>query len=251
MTERLPENPAQRKLLVVLDEADYELCQYDEEGRKLLLNPEVNVQQFPVTSDDQTLLSLQREGLLRPGARLLQSPYDGQLYVDIADAEDSFAVQKYTLFSSVCMFLGATKVQVTRIMCRDRDGTVEVNIGGDRMGVQADGRVQHERVEKLRTKISLCDEFEGGEADVEAAGTLMRTAGLMSNPNLRSLLEMAKVSNNRIKSREFQLDLTRETKSRLELALSVGIPGVARGSGDADIRSRENVEYQVSVRVDF
>lgn len=251
MKDNLPENPAERKVLVVLDEADYDGCEYDDEGRELLLNPEVSVQQFPVESNDERLLHLQRQGLLRPGAMLLQSPYDGDQYVDIADAEDSFAVQKYLLSSSVCMHLGAKEVRVERILVRDETGETEVNIGGDKTGGQADLSAGHERVEKLCSQISLVDKFEGSEPNVNAAEDLMREAALLDNPILQSLLEMAKVDNNRIKSRRFQLDLTSEVKKRLELACSVGIPNIARVGGDLDRVFQENIEYRVSVAVDF
>lgn len=251
MTEQLPENPAERKILVVLDEDDYRSLEYDDEGRELLVNPEVHIQKFPVSGSDKTLQAMQREGLLRPGAMLLQSPHKGDVYADLSDAEDSFAVQKYTLFSTVCMTLGATEVCIDRIVCRDEQGETEVDVGISRPGGRGGVDFEHERIASLQSKISLLDKFKGGEPNVEAAEELLRETGLMNEPNLRSLLEMSRVGTNRIESREFHLDLTREVRRRLEIAAGLEIPAALGGALDVEHRSKEEVQYSVDVWVKF
>jgi len=242
---------SQRKLIVAMTEAEREQCEYDPEGRDLLNNPEVLVQQYPVQRRDETLLELQHSGQLRPGVMLVQSPFDDNVYEDIADAEDSFAVRKYTLFSTVCMLLGAKEVRVERITLKDEKGEVDLSAGGDRMGGTGNVGVSYERAESLRAKLSLVDKFVGGDADVVAAERIMRRAGLMRDPNLFSLLEMARVDSNRIRSRTLTINLSSEANKRMELAAAVGVPKIFSGNVAMELENYKKTEYKVIVEVKF
>lgn len=240
-----------RKLIVGLTQDEFERCEYDSEGRELLSNPEVLVQPFPVQSSNDTLLELQRNGQLRPGVMLVQSPFDDGVYADITDAEDSFAARKYMLFSAVCMLLGAKEVRVERITLKDEKGEVDLSVGGERLGVAGDAGVSYERVENLRSKLSLVDKFDGGEPDVAAAESLMKRARLMQDPNLLSLLEMARIGSNRILSRNLTVNLSSEVNKRMELAVNVGVPKAFSGTVAMELKNHKKVEYRVSVAVDF
>jgi hypothetical protein len=251
MSDELPGEPASRKVMVVVDEDDYQHLEYADEGRDLLIDPEIQVQQFPVDTDNKLLREMQRNGTLRPGTVLLQSPYDAGRYTPVEDAETTFAVEKYTLFSTGCMMLGATEVRVERIICEEQQGETEVEVGVERTGVRGNVEVENERIDSFRSQLNLRDEFEGGEANVDAAESLMRRTALINHPNLRSLLEMARVKNNQINSRDFHLDLTREVRQRMEIVADLKIPGSLGVTADVERFVEEKLDYSVDVSVQF
>ena len=51
-------------------------------------------------------------GLVRPGAVLIQSPFDKNTYENSMQAVERFALEKHLHFSTLCMYLGAREVTV-------------------------------------------------------------------------------------------------------------------------------------------
>lgn len=103
---RIPRAESQRRVIVVSSPAFTELPpEVDSHGVTLIAAPA----RAPRASLDA---GLYRRGLLEPGAILIQSPLDANVYQPLKEAALTFALDKLLLYDRVAGLLGATKFSV-------------------------------------------------------------------------------------------------------------------------------------------
>lgn len=224
-TESFPTNPANRRVIVVLQKQVLDRCAYEKDAGRILVDEETYVLAYPVpesSSQDPVLQSIVRGGRARPNMVLIQSPFDPTVYVEASEASEQFALAKHFYFSAVCSLLGAKEVVVEQIECRQRSESqsLVVTIGNPSTN-SGEAKGKSDAFEKFRTNISLHDEFEGGAPNPEAARSLMNRAGLANDLNIQGLYEMRAGGTNTLKSRKFIINLSSEAQSNLEVAARV------------------------------
>lgn len=249
-----PADPAQRKVVLVLQQHDLEKCSYEPGAAKALLDDEAYVLQFPVRTGDDAPLALRNimdAGLARPGNILVQNPFDPQVYEDAAVASQRFALAKHMLFSAFCRHLGAREVRVEQIELRTRSGKSSLDLKAERAGATGQVTVEQEELERFRAQMSLVDEFAGGSVDAAEAEQLLRRTGLWADSNMRTLLEMRQGGSNELRTRKLVLSLSSEARSNLSVAGRLKVPGFIKLSADYDRVVREQHDYTLTVTVRF
>jgi len=248
-----PPNPSNRRAILVLHHHDVERCTYEAEASQALLDEEAYVLQFPVCTQGEPPVALQNlldAGLARPGAMLVQSPYETDTYEDASLAPQRFALAKHMYFSTLCMYLGAKKVSVEQIELCTRTGKTFFDVKASRLGGNAKISSESDELDRLRAQLNLCDEFTGGAPDTATAERLLRRTGLWSDPNMRSLIEMRRDSSNQLMTRRLVLSLSSEASRNLKVIGRLKIPQFVLQANYEKI-AKEEYEYKLTVTVQF
>jgi hypothetical protein len=253
-TGSFPDDPSSRKAILVLQQHDLEKCAYELGGTDFLFDAEAFVLPFPVRPQGEVstaLGSIIDAGLARPGAMLVQSPFDSNTYEEVSLAPQRFALAKHMYFSILCMHLGAKEVSVEQIDLRTKTGKTTVDIKGQRLAASAQVSVDAEELERFRAQMNLNDQFEGGPPDVSAAERLLRQTGLMADPNMRTLLEMRRDGANKLLTRKLVLSLSSEAKSNLNVVGRLKVPAFVKLSVDYGRVIQEQHDYTLTLVVKF
>ena len=248
----LPDEPSRRKIVMVLKPEDIEALRFDEDGPALLLNEEVHILSSQPSNSDSDVQRLIDQGLVKPGAVLVQNPFDKNLYQDKPEAVEQFALAKHLYFSTLCGLLGAREVEVKQIRRKkgERENSVSVEGGIPVAGVEGSG--ESKELESFRSRLALKDEFEGSEPDVEAATQLLQRTGLFGDANMRGLLDIFQGQNIRIKSRTLELSLTTEVNRNLKVLANLKVPKfLASLEADYDSKVQEQTEYTLNIAVSW
>jgi hypothetical protein len=247
-----PAEPWRRKGIVILEQHDVERCHYEEDGNALLLDEEIYVLEFPIQDSNPATQNLVDSGLVRPGTVLVQSPFDKDVYEDVAEATQRFALAKHMYFSTFCMYLGAREVTIEQIELRRVSGKTTLNLKGGIPALSGDLSAKSEEIDAFRSQLTLRDSFTGGQADLQAAEELLRRRGLFGDANLRTLLDMRRASSpNQIVSRTITLNLSNEVKRNLGVIGRLKIAKFIKLEADFGRAVREQSEYTVTVQVIF
>ncbi len=248
----LPDEPSRRKIVMVLKPEDIEALRFDEDGPDLLLNEEVHILSSHPSQPGSAVQDLIDQGLVNPGAILVQNPFDKNLYQDKPEAVEQFALDKHLHFSTLCGLLGAREVEIKHIRQKkgERETSVSVEGGIPVMGVEGSG--ESKELESFRSQLTLKDEFEGSEPDMEAATELLQRTGLSGDANMRGLLDIFQGQNIRIKSRTLKLNLTTEVHRNLKVLANLKVPSyLASLEADYDRKVHEQTEYILTITVNF
>lgn len=248
---RLPDEPWQRKAILVLSQHDIQKCSYEDDGDAVLLNEEVFPLAFPINDSNPLVQALVRSGLARPGALLLQNPYDQDLYEDATDASRRFALAKFTVFSQLCMHLGARSVSVRSVEVKTTSTKNEFAIAVGYKGVDGKAKVSFDAYERLKAEMNLEDSFVGGPPDVPSAQALLSRTALSTDPVVRTLVEMRQVLSNSLAHRSLALDLSSETRRTIAIATSVKLPKFIKLQADYKRVASEHLDYTVKLDVRF
>ena len=254
VTGNFPDDPSSRKAILVLQQLDLEKCAYEPGGAQFLFDAEAFVLPFPVRAQGEVstaLGSIVDAGLARPGAMLVQSPFDSNTYEEASLAPQRFALAKHMYFSMLCMHLGAKEVSVEQIDLRTTTGKTSVDMKGQRLAASAQVSVDAEELERFRAQMNLRDEFAGGPPDISAAERLLRRTGLLADPNMRTLLEMRRDGANQLLTRKLVLSLSSEAKSNLNVVGRLKVPAFVKLSVDYGRVIQEQHDYTLTVFVKF
>jgi len=250
---RFPLNANERRVILVLNEHDIEKCVLEPKAGRILIDDEAHILQYPL-SDEEDIPALRNiidANLVRPGAMLIQSPYDADVYEDAENATMQFSLAKQMYFSTICMHLGAKEVIVEQVDRRTNSGKVSLKVEGERLGIGGQATVEDTELEIFRSLMSTKDEFKGGNPDIAAAECLLRRTRLIYNPNMRSLVEMRRCNSNQIVARKITLNLSSEAKTNLKIAGRIGVPEFINLSADYRKKIEETCEYTLTVEVRF
>lgn len=253
-TGSFPTDPSRRRVVLVLTQHDAERCAYEPEAGRILLDEETFVLQLPVRLEDNVAGALQNiidARLARPGAMLVQSPFELDSYEDVVLATQRFALEKHLWFSNLCMYLGAKKVSVEQIDLRTRSGKSTLEIGAELVRGSGQATFEPGELEKFRARLNLRDEFAGGPPDLVAAEKLLRSKGLWSDATMRGFVELFRDGSNRLKSRRLTLSLSSEIKKNLNIVGRLKIPSFIELSAAYGCVVEEQCEYTITVSVGF
>jgi hypothetical protein len=243
--------PPRRKVMIFLTTFQLDRCSYEPEQG--LLNDDVAA--VPYESDqlrgDPLLEDIFTRGIARPGAILLQNPYDQNSYEDIAEAAASFALKKHMLFSYFCSLLGARKVTVERMLIKSADGSRDVAIDASQIVLGISTVIRSTEFDRITSELTFVDTFSGGDADIPAAEARLGKTGLQGDPAMTSLLEMRNYKANPVLRRELSLNLSSETRRSLSLLTNVWLPNFVEVGIDLRSFCITQVEHILKMSVIF
>jgi hypothetical protein len=185
------------------------------------------------------------------GDVLVQNPYSTSRYFLEEDAAVEIALEKTLCVAEVCHLLGARKFEVNSVQ-NATDGT-EWNAvgGGGAKGIVGKLKANGGRSQQLARKITLADSSSGGAPDVNAAREYLSRHNLESDSMLRSLVDMAAFPGNSIESRSLTIDVSREAKSTLKLALEINAANQAAGTASGGREKRNVDQFTVQYTIEF
>ena len=245
-----PEEPHRRKTVLVLNQTDIDALNYKEGGADLLLNDEVYILHSSLKESNPVVQDLIDSGLARPGAVLIQSPFDKNIYENSQQAVERFALDKYMLFSELCGLLGAREVTVEEIERKNTEGKETVSFRGSFFIGSTGVETENEDLASFCGKLSLHDKFQGGSPDVPAAKEHLRQNGLLGDHVMSSLINLRGNSNNPFTSRDIELNMTSEVKRNFKVLANLDLSFLSLEAG-YNRQVRENTEFILTVKVDF
>jgi len=253
-TGSFPNETYRRRTILILDEPSIEKCQYDDRSRSLLTDTETYILPIEgVDSNHKAYQNLVNSDNIRPGAVLVQSPYNPDEYIEQDDAEKVFALKKHTLFSTLCSLLGAKEVKIDQTYVKEKSEQKSGDLSADIKAVSVKGSVCKDDFESIKNGLSYHDIFPGAEPDIEAAENHLTRHRLLGDAALTSLLDMRRHSANRIQQRTLEISLTSESKKNLKIALGVKskLPSVAGGDIGVSSTTNERSELIIKTTVIF
>lgn len=247
-----PNEPNRRKTILVLTQKDIDALHYEEGGADLLLNEEVCILPSSLQKKNAVVQGLIDSGLVRPGAVLIQSPFDKNRYEFSTQAVERFALDKHLHFSTLCMNLGASEVTVEQVEWKNREDKKIYSHQAD-LTMEGSGeiKIEGEELASFCDKLVLHDKFQGGLPDLQAAEEHLRRTGLSSDAEMRSLIDLRRNSNNLLASRELQLNLTSEVKRNYHVLAKLNLPAYISVEAGYDRHVREQTEFTLTIKVDF
>lgn len=246
-----PNEPHRRKTVLVLNQHEIDALEYREGGAELLLNEEVYILPSSSQQSNSVVQGLFDSGLARPGAVLIQSPFDKDVYEDLKKAVERFGLEKHLYFSALCGFLGARKVTVEQVEDENTKDKIIFSAKGD-VPIRGSGEVklENEELTSFSNRLNLMDEFAGGSPNVPAAKEFLERKGLLGDATMKSLLEMCQNPNNPFTSRKLQLNMTGEVQRNLNVLARLDISALSL-EADYDRHVKEQTEFTLTIKVEF
>lgn len=248
-----PNDPAKRRAILVLKEHDIERCGYEKGAGEIILNEEVYILPYPISSQESNriLQDIAASGLDRSGNLLVQSPFNSEHYENVSEANNKFALEKYMYFSQLCMILGAKEVIVEQIKMQTQTQQASFDAQARYLVAQGKASYNSEEFQKFCSQFSLRDNFEGGEPDIEKAEAFLRQKNMFRESNMQTLLQMRQLNNNKLQTRKLSINLSSETQNRLGLVGRLNIPSFIKLSAEYQSIVKNSAEYTLTLEVKF
>lgn len=169
-------------------------------------------------------------GQLAPGSLLVKNPYAPATYEPADLALEAFALAKYHALANVAKHLGATRVSFVDAQVDDAESSWNTAAKAKAHAVKAELRASREVTQKIAKKLRGEMTFDGAPPDIDSALESLRVRNLMSDQQLRYLIEL-RTGTNPIASYKMTLSGTRESSANLRSALNlaVSVPTSADG----------------------
>jgi len=250
--ENLPENPQERKAIILLSDVDIRHLFNKEEW---INSPDITVLEYPFDKNSPILenelyKSLERANLIELGAILSQSPYSLDVYADATKFEDlilSNAKEKLYAFSVFCGKLGATKIHCKHF--ESERNTTNKEIGG-KVGnavAEADIKMYEDLESKLKQEFELDDFYPNPNTNIEAAKEYLDKKHIFNDQELTYLLEAREIG---IGRRKVSFSLTSESKQSLKILGSIKY-GPFNADGNYKIQCSKLRDIKVHLEVEF
>jgi len=251
MVAPFPDLPSDRRAVVVLEQHEIDRCSRLGETQ-LLTAPQTHVLVHPIMPQQGSvaIANIVAAQLDRPGTILVQSPFEPDIYADASEAVEQFALTKHMLFSNFCQALGAEKVSVTQIDTILDRKSQSIKLEGRKSLVKGELSVGESSSDILESSLSLVDHYGGGSPDLDKAEDFLRAYRLLSDSNMRSLLQARKNSDNPIKKRNLTLDLSTEANKSMQVVGKLKLPTVAFSADYKNAVSSER-KYVLTMEVVF
>ena len=247
-----PDEPHRRKTVLVLNQQDIDALDFEEGGADLLLNEEVYILPSSLQESHPIIQNLFDSGLVQPGAVLIQSPFDKNIYENSTQALRRFALDKHLHFSTLCMYLGASAVTVEQAEYKYTEDKKTFSIPVD-LSMKGSGgvKIEDEEWDFFHSKLTLHNEFQGGLPDVPAAEEHLKRIGLSGDSVMRALIDMRRNPNNLLTNQKLQLNMTSEVKNNFNVLANLNIPAYISLETGYNRHVRKQTEFTLTVKVDF
>lgn len=193
---------------------------------------------------------LYRRGLLEPGAVLIQSPLDANVYQPLEEAALTFALDKLLLYDRVAGLLGATKFSVEELQVMSEGGSLTIRGGVEAPVGEVKGNFDKSQTKKLQSFMAIGSTNVGGVPNVDAAQEIADNAGLTSDPALSHLIGVVRDGVQK-KTQSIRLNLTQEAKRNISLGAGLSSKFNISGSAALDRGHDELRDVQIILTVEF
>lgn len=250
---RLPESRAQRRTVLVLDRGDIEALEVDPSSRDIFNREDVAVLYAgtDLASADPLTQSLDRKNLLIPGQVLVASPYRDGDYTPLAEAKDRFSLEKWSLVSTLCAYLGASSLDVKTLEDIQTHERVEVTAGGAIRGIGAKAKGESSDLQRFAAQMHLQDVYVGGIGNLDLAEKHLRDSGLEADAEIRSLVDARRHTGNLLARRTLSVDLSREAERSLDLTLSITPPVLGGIQAAFNKAAQEKMSVRLNLEIVF
>jgi len=248
--ENLPEDPRERKAIILLRDVDIVLS-YNEEWIK---SPNITVLEYPFASDspifdNELYKSLEASNLIEQNAILSQSPYDLNAYADAKQFEDliqSNVLHKYAIFARFCEKLGATKISIKHFESEQNTKNTEFGGKADYKVVGGNFQVNKDLESKLSQELESENTYEGDpNPNIEEAKKYLVDNHLINDRTFKDLLE-ARTGSVKTKSQNLSFSTTSESMQSLKI-----LSGIKLGFFNADGNYANKVQTLRDIKVSF
>ncbi|GEM_PF-3189605 len=244
----IPDGWSRRQAIVLVDPNDVDSLS----GSDLLFSREISVITLPLDPKNRLAHNIIGSGLDRRGVMLMQNPFDPDRYVEMSQAPQKFAVEKYLVLSMLCGHLGAKKVTIEEVEKRTSSRTQRHKLTTKAPVASGKLETQQDEIDEVLRRLEVEHEFSGAQPDFAAAESLLQRTRLANDVELYSLIELCRASNNRVQRRRMVIDLSDETKRIFDLVGKIKIPQyLTEIEGGYNRIVREKAEYSLSVLVEF
>lgn len=187
------------------------------------LSPNLQIVPISEARDYQNQLCLTSQPEI--GMMLIRHPYEGR-YVTANNYQDEIIKHKMRAIRRVSQCLGAKRVEYSWLFNKevtrefDAEGNLKIKV------VKIEGSYKERQETKCRDSYKRFDTFEGvfSEADWSEAKKVASEMGLDRDPDIVDLIESRKPGlNNKQTSFRVEINSTRETNERMDIAFSVNI----------------------------
>lgn len=221
----------------------YQRLDDEPDAQALLRTPEISV----VSAE----LSPQAAGLAVHGKDLwagrvyLQSPLELNRYVEAADAESIFALDRQHRYLMLCQILGARSVEVMRVDRIKSSQTDSLKLGASKAGVGANVSASSILEESLERRLKQNAIFIDPCTDLAQARKHIEHYGLTGDLDFYSLVDL-RSHQNALGSYDCEYSLTSSSRSVFKLAANLKFPAVLKI--DAGYQSELNEETSIQLR---
>ena len=258
------------KIIFVDDELVGELKSKEMAEHNKFMKVSLDTKIISLSDDDSVreLLSLDcvDAGQIKSGNVVVKSPCRASYFIPLVDLSEDIAVRKYDIFHAFCIALGAKRVSIAHV---ESDAFEEHSVDETSAKMHAKtplGKVdaKFEKCEKNRSasvfdkKVGVVSEAEGGVPDLVSARAIIDKYGLQHDSLFESLYEARGLSNNRLLSKEFLIDTSKDLEKLIDESLKAKLDVVSKlySAGGSFISLSQNavkslVAFQLHVKVEF
>lgn len=257
--DRVPQEPEKRRVILIvsrlglqrLTQESHKSDQQSLAARDIFQNDKVCLIDASTVNSDPLIEKLKGSGLFNPGAVLIQSPYEPSIYANASEASYTFAKAKCVLFATLCGFLAARKVSV-------KHAEIVTSTSMDRIGAGANSPIygggsleaQKAAKEKMRKEISIVREYRQTQPNLDQAKQYMSKYQWLSDEHINSLLEL-RDAGVPIEKETYNLSVTSESKTNLNIAFSLNIPTQVDMNVNIERIKDETFDFSATFEVEF
>lgn len=216
--------------------------------------------------DELLELDVVDAGQIRAGNIVVKSPCRANYYIPLSDLSEDVAVRKYDIFNAFCIALGAKKVSVAHFESNDYSSSFTDNTNAEASASTLAGGVQgefnHDKSKKtaeiVEKRVGVGSDAEGGAPDIEKAKGFITKYGLQHDSLFESLLESCELTNNRLLSKEFLIDTSKDLEKIVDRSIKVRLEAMSKiysagGGFNASSVAIDKifVAFQLRVKVEF
>ena len=141
-------------------------------------------------------------------------------------------------------------MSVDQLEVTTADGSTVFKASGGRLGVGGDLSAKHEQASRLGKQLTIEARYGGGDADIEAAESFLRTHRLLGDRHLESLMGMRRHQGNTLEEHTVTLSLTDQAKTNLKVAAKLTAPTFSF-SADIERATSQSVDFTLTLKVRF
>jgi len=250
----IPQEPEKRRVILVLSRLGLQklnqMSTPDLAVRDLFFNDQVCLLDISSLKENSLSKKLRGSGLLNPGSVLIQSPYDPSGYANISDASYTFAKAKCVLFSTFCGLLGARKVSVKYIEIQTNSSNSKFTGNASILSGKGSGDAKIVAEEKMRKEISIVREYGQTDPKLDKAREYMTKYQWLSDDHINSLFELWDAGIP-LEKEVYNLSVTRESRTNLDIAFSLSIPTQIDLKVDISQVKEEIFDFSANFEVEF
>jgi hypothetical protein len=224
--------------------------QHIPEGISLLNTPGLAVISWPSAVSSEVSDLLYSQGLLVPGIRAVQGPYDPRHYAEVSVAREAFAEEKHLAVAEICDLLGATSVEIEHIEIDTDEGIDRIEISGTTpAGLKAQASINKKIASQLEGRFDLRDRYRPHKADAKAANQLLEEKRLRGDRKLVSLVD-SRVRGN-LNERSLTVMVSHNSTSSIQAAAQIKVPGYVDFNAEYISEIKKRVEYRITYKFSF